>query len=154
MVSAQMPLELELEADLEHQEDETDLGQAREDGGGRGGKQGVHEVREERSEQARPQEHAGEDLTGHIGLAEPAHDRGHEPCREEDHDELVEQPECDLLRAAPDGGVRAGRGARDLGADRRAEHYRAGVTPPLGCCRAGRSCPRGSSACSCQRAGA
>jgi len=82
----------------------------------------VHQVREQGPEQAWSQQEAGQDLAGHLGLAEPAHDSGHEPGREEDHDELVQQAERDLLRAGADRGFR-GRGTRKLRPDRRDEHY-------------------------------
>ena len=153
-ISAQVPLEFELETDLEHQEDQTDLGQTGEDRAGRSRKQLVHEVREEGTEQAGSQQETGEDLAGYVGLAESAHDHGDEPCREEDHDELIEQAKRDLLRACADRGFRAGRGARELRDDRRAEHYGWSITPRRPGCRAERSCPRGSSACSSPRAGA
>ena len=80
--SAQVPRELELEADLEHQEDQADLGQAGEDRTGGGRKQRVHEIRREGSEQAGPEQEAGEDLPRHVGLPESPYDRRHEPCRE------------------------------------------------------------------------
>ena len=100
-MAGQMPLELELQPDLEHQEDQSDLGQTGEDRAGRGGKELVHEAREKGAEQARSQQETGQDLAGHVGLAEPAHDRGHEPGREEDHDELIEQAEGDLSAPLP-----------------------------------------------------
>src|SRR5207253_6485493 len=108
----------------------------------------------ERDEQARPEQEPGEDLTRHVGLPEPPHDRRHEPCRKEDHDELIEQAERDLLRACADRGFRVGRGAWELRDDRRAEHYGWSIMPRRRGCRAERSCPRGSSACSSPTAGA
>src|SRR6185503_2006489 len=46
-VAAQMAMEFELEPDLEHQEDQADLGDAGEDRTGRRGKQLGHEARED-----------------------------------------------------------------------------------------------------------
>src|SRR4029450_11688198 len=61
-VAAQMAAEFELETDLEHQEDQADLGDASEDRTGRRGKQLGHEAREDCSEHARPEQDAGQDL--------------------------------------------------------------------------------------------
>jgi hypothetical protein len=92
--------ELELEADLEQQEDQSDLGQTREDRAGRYRKQRVYEAREQGAEKARPKQDTGEDLARHVGLTEPPHERGDEPGREEDHDQLIQKLERDLFGAS------------------------------------------------------
>ena len=92
-------------------------------------KERVHEIGEEDSEQAGPEQEPREDLTGHVGLAEPPDDRGHEPRGEEDDDELIEQMERGLLCSRADGGFPAGRRAREQGDDQRAgQHYGSRVT--------------------------
>jgi len=115
-VASQVPVELELEPDLKHQEDQADLSESREDRAGRGMEEPVHEFREDRPQQARPEEQARKDLAGYVGLGQPPNDPGHDARRDEDRDELVQEPKRDLLGAGADGRLlTAGRdtGVRD-----------------------------------------
>ena len=110
-VAAQVTVELELEPNLEHEEDQSDLSEPGENRARRGMEEPVHESREERPEQAGTEQEARKDLTGHVGLTQATNEPGHDACCHQNRDELIQQAERDLLSARPDGRLlTAGRG--------------------------------------------
>ena len=102
-VAAQVTVELELEPNLEHEEDQSDLSEPGENRARRGMEEPVHESREERPEQAGTEQEARKDLTGHVGLTQATNEPGHDACCHQNRDELIQQAERDLLSARPDG---------------------------------------------------
>src|SRR6185436_2106649 len=97
-------LEVKLQSDLEHEEDEADLREPYENRRRLRDENLAHEVRCEGPEETGPQEKAGQDLPGHVRLAETPYDPSHDPGRRQDCDELKQKVEHQMLRLSADGG--------------------------------------------------